>query len=100
MFSRTTMLSSTTRPTATVMPLKVMMFKVRPKRRIRAKPIITEVGIETAVTRVARQPSLRRPCAMPLRKRRMMSTANRAPRTPSRATPLIDSSMNDACSKA
>ena len=90
MFSMTTMESSTTRPIAMVSAPRVRMLSVYPVACSPMNVMSTDVGIEMAVTRVARMSS---------RKIRMMSTANARPSSPSVASDSIDSSMYGAWSK-
>ena len=66
----------------------------------RAKAMNTERGMLTAVTNVLRQERWYFPLTNPLRKIKMTTTAKTAPNPPSRATPLMDSSIKDDCSKA
>ena len=90
MFSSTTILSSITRPIATVMPPRVIMFNVKPCQFSKAKAAKTESGIDTADTRVDR--------TLKFKNTRITMTAKSAPSAPSRTTPLMDSSMKPACS--
>ena len=120
--------SSTTRPIATVRPLRVMIFSVisvGKRREINSNTVLSyvsisvcshdprvsgtshiikraekiESGMETAVTIVARQLNLYLPLTWPLKKSKMISVAKTAPKAPSRETPAIDSSIKVACSK-
>ena len=58
----------------------------------------TDSGMLTAITSVLRHESLYFPLTGPLRNSKITITAKIAPSTPSRATPLIDSWINEACS--
>ena len=84
MFSRTTIASSTTRPTATARPPRVMMFRVIPVACMITRAARIESGMLTAATIVER---------MLNRNRKIVRTANRAPRPPSRRSPSRDSLM-------
>ncbi|MNZ88555.1 hypothetical protein D3C78_1074500 [compost metagenome] len=55
MFSITTILSSTKRPTATATPPSVIIFRLMPDISSRYKVTASESGIETAVISVARR---------------------------------------------
>ena len=68
------MASSTTRPMATINPPRVRMFSVMPCHQRTSSATISESGMETAATRVAR--ALRR-------KRKMTRIAKSAPSNPS-----------------
>ena len=84
MFSMTTIESSTTRPIATVRPPSVMTFRVTFVCLRNTIAMRIESGIDTAAMMVARQ----------LRRNSMMTTtANSAPRSPSRSMPLTDALM-------
>ena len=85
MFSRTTIASSTTRPTATARPPRVMMFRVIPVACMITRAARIESGMLTAATIVERTLN---------RNRKIVRTANRAPRPPSRSSPSRDSLMN------
>ncbi len=90
MFSRTTMASSTTRPTATARAPRVMMLMVRPARPMMVRAVRIDSGMLTAATSVERRLS---------RNRKMVRTANRAPSRPSRTRPSRDSLMKFAVSE-
>ena len=53
MFSRTTMELSTIMPTPMAMPPRLIMFNVRLKARMRTKTVKMQMGIDTAMVRVA-----------------------------------------------
>ena len=50
MFSSTTIALSTTMPTAKAIPASEITLIVRPNRNIARKVVITEMGIDTAIT--------------------------------------------------
>ncbi len=81
MFSITTIESSTTRPMAIVSAPSVRMLSEYPNAWMPMNVIRTLVGIEIAVTSVARTES---------RNTRMTSTAKNRPRRPSCASASID----------
>ena len=85
MFSSTTIASSTTRPTATARPPRVMMFRVIPVTCITTSAVSTDSGMLTAATSVERRLN---------RNRKIVITANRAPSPPSWSRPSRDSLMN------
>ncbi len=84
MFSRTTIASSTTRPTATASPPRVMTLIVIPVICMITRAVSTESGMLTAATRVERRLN---------RNRKIVRMAKNAPRPPSRRSPSRDSLM-------
>ena len=81
------MASSTTRPTATARPPRVMMLMVRPARPMMVRAVKIDSGMLTAATSVERRLS---------RNRKMVRTAKKAPSRPSRTRPSRDSLMKSA----
>ena len=84
MFSRTTIASSTTRPTATASPPRVMTLSVTPVSCITTSAASTDSGMLIAATSVERTL---------VRNSRIVMIAKSAPRPPSRTRPSRDSSM-------
>ena len=86
MFSNTTMLSSTTRPTAIASPARVMKFRVKSARLIRMTPDKILKGMDRPMIKVGRRVS-----AIPfmmvgrrlIRKANTIATANTRPKNPS-----------------
>ena len=85
MFSRTTIALSTNKPTASAIPPRDMMFKLRSVRSIRANVPITETGIVTPTINVA--------LALPRKPYRTI-TANKAPNIAADLTSLTAERMN------
>ena len=78
------MASSTTRPTATARPPRVMMFRLIPVSCMITRAVRIDSGMEIAATSVERTLN---------RNRKIVRTANSAPRPPSRIRPSVDSLM-------
>ena len=74
-------------PTATARAPRVMMLMVRPETPMTVSAVKMDSGMLTAATSVERRLS---------RNRKMVRTANRAPRRPSRTRPSRDSLMKSA----
>ncbi len=78
------MASSTTRPTATASPPRVMMLIVTPATSMSTSAVMIETGMLIAATSVERRLT---------RKTKIVRTANSAPRPPSRTRLSRDSMM-------
>ncbi len=90
MFSRTTIESSTTRPTEMVRAPSVSMFRERPPAHMERSATTSDSGMDTAVTMVERKEN---------RNSRMTRIAKTSPNAPSVVSPSMDRSTKGAWSK-